>query len=337
MKKNCIKKISFTLVAILLLVNWLAVAAFADDGEYVKWWLSDDQTQITNETENITYNYAFYGVSLRPVTKYIYVYGQYLDYYEDYAYSNVHINLDYPEVIWVESNGQAEFFVTDKGEADLKSFVDGNIGSLMLEDADGMVAHISKSLVAEWDEAIRADRDTEVFDVKDIKPSGRKVEVYYISAVDVNNTVAYNYGAVYRLSSGEYWYINYADLANNYFDADGNFSYRGGSVKMTRISDVSALEDVIFNTQYRSYNYTYEWDKIDRESNDESNENTWMALFWVFYAVCVVIPPIPMIILGFILPFIKKLGKPKYWYSLLAFALLWLIFAIALAILLIIV
>ena len=129
-------------MAILLLVNLLAVVAFADDGEYVKWWLSDDQTQITNETENITYNYAFYGVSLRPVTKYIYVYGQYLDYYEDYAYSNVHINLDYPEVIWVESNGQTEFFVTDKGDADLRSFVDGNIGSLMLEDADGMVAHI---------------------------------------------------------------------------------------------------------------------------------------------------------------------------------------------------
>ena len=120
MKKNCIKKISFTLVAILLLVNLLAVVAFADDGEYVKWWLSDDQTQITNETENITYNYAFYGVSLRPVTKYIYVYGQYLDYDGVYAYSNVHINLDYPEVIWAESNGQTEFFVTDKGEADLK-------------------------------------------------------------------------------------------------------------------------------------------------------------------------------------------------------------------------
>ncbi len=333
MKKNYIQKISFALVAILLLVNLFVVVAFANHEDSVKWWLTDDQLQITNETEGITYSYAFYGVSLRPASKIIYVYSQYLSYYESY----VNINRNYPEVIWLnDDNGNAEIFVTETGYADIKSFVEGNIGSLRLEFGDRMAEDISRDMVAEWDEAIRSDSNTEVFDVRDIKPSGKKVQVYYISAVDVSKTLSYNYGAIYRLSDGEYWYVNYTDLPNNYFDADGNFSYRGGSVRMTRLSDTSDLEGIISNAKYIDNDYIYEWDSFEYEI-DEKETDTWLTLFWAFYTVCVIIPPIPMILLGFILPFIKKLGKPKYWYSLLAFALLWLIFAIALAILLIIV
>ncbi len=335
MKRNFIKKLSVTLVVALLLVNLFVFGVVAaDDGEYVKWWLSDDQTQIVNETENITYNNVFYGKNLRPVSDEIFVYNQYLADDGAYSYDQVHANPDYPEVIWVDGYGYTEIFATDRGAADLKSFVNGNIGSLRLEDRDGLVADISEDLVAEWDAALRSDRNTEIFDVIDIKPNGKKAEVYYIAAVDVNNTLAYNYGAVYRLS-GEYWYVNYADLANNYFDADGNFSYRGGSVKMTRLSDTSELEDVISSTEYRFSEYTYEADGIYYDY--EENSNGWIIVFWIFYAIFIVIPPIPVIILGLILPFIKKLGKPKYWFSLSAFALLWLIFAIALAILLIVI
>ena len=336
MKRNFIKKLSVTLVVALLLVNLFVFGVVAaDDGEYVKWWLSDDQTQIVNETENITYNNVFYGKNLRPVSDEIFVYSQYLTDDGAYYYDQVQANPDYPEVIWVDGYGYTEIFATDRGAADLKSFVNGNIGSLRLEDRDGLVSDISEDLVAEWDAALRSDRNTEVFDVIDIKPNGKKVEVYEIAAVDVTKTLAYSYGAVYRLS-GEYWYVNYADLANNYFDANGSFSYRSGSIKMTRISDTSELGAVISNTRYHYSEYTYEWNEPDYDYY-EDNSDGLMVLFWIFYAIFIVIPPIPVIILGLILPFIKKLGKPKYWFALSAFALLWLIFAIALAILLILV
>ena len=85
-------------------------------------------------------------------------------------------------------------------------------------------------------------------------------------------------------------------------------------------------------SQYKDGNIEYE-----SEPDWETYEPTEfpLAIFWLFYALVGFIIPLPLLALGIILPNIKKLGRPKYWYILAALALLWIVLALFLMIILI--
>ena len=84
-------------------------------------------------------------------------------------------------------------------------------------------------------------------------------------------------------------------------------------------------------SEYRYTDYVYEASEL--ESDVELVEG-YLVLFWIGYAVLGFIFPLPFLVIGLILAFIKKLGKRKYWLAVSGSALLWLAVAIVLAVVL---
>ena len=93
---------------------------------------------------------------------------------------------------------------------------------------------------------------------------GRKIEVmclsgnveYRILAYPENDILEYEYGARYYYDN-DYYFINYSRLDNSYFDADGRFSYRSGSVEALLLDEsaVAELETVTKNTYTFTSNF----------------------------------------------------------------------------------
>ena len=340
MKMNNIRKISLSLALVMIIASLFSISALADNMPYVAWSVSDDLTELKNETIGTEYHLYNTGINVFTEPSNIYVYAgtinedgsvSYGDSY--YGGSSIYQNPDYKDAVWIEGYYVGYYgnniFVTDKGERELEAFLSGDVGSFWLSQSYYYRTHIDANTVADFDKALHDGVNTKSFDVKDIEPSV-KIEVYEIYAMDKSETFTYVYGAIYKLGMGEYWYVNYHELGNQYFDANGDFSYRRGSVTMTKIEDAEAIDSMLGRTLYFYPDYVYENDGSVIEETDDTG--LWIV-FWIAYILCFVLPPIPMIIVGFILPFFKKLGKPKYWFIFVAFALLWLIAALVLAVL----
>ena len=63
--------------------------------------------------------------------------------------------------------------------------------------------------------------------------------------------------------------------------------------------------------------YTYEEDELEAQVIDgEYNETSEKIAFGILYSLVCFVTPLPLFILGLILPHPRKLGKKKYWYSL---------------------
>jgi hypothetical protein len=135
-------------------------------------------------------------------------------------------------------------------------------------------------------------------------------------------------GAVYRLDDGKDYYVHYLSLGNQYFDAEGNFSYRSGSVSLTVLGEDLSRELDKVREQVVPNGYTY------YEYEDSETPLFSETTFWVLYSIMGFVAPVPLFILGLVLSYSKKPGYPKYWRILSVIAALWILFAAILMILL---
>ena len=332
MKMNNIKKISLALALVMIIASLFSISTLADNNPFTVWSLSDAGTELENKSEGIKYQLYNTGINVDAEPFTTYVYADTVNYNDSYYETAVYQNPDYKDAVWVNGYYGYDIFVTAQGKRDLEAFLAGDVGSFWLTDQDIYRTKMNSETVAELDEALHNGVNTQTFEVKNLSPAG-KIEVYEILAMDKNKTFTYVYGAIYKLDVNEYWYVNYYELGNEYFNSDGQFSYRRGSVTMTRIEDSESVNSMIADTRYLYTDYVYENDGNTVEETDGIGH--WVML-WIIYVLCFILPPIPLIIVGFILPFIKKLGKPGYWFIFMAFALLWLIAALMLAVLMIV-
>ena len=330
---NNIRKISLALALVMIIASLFSVSVLADNIPFVGWSLSDTKTELKNDTEGINYHLYDTGVNVNAVPFTIYVYADTVNYNDSYYETSIYQNPDYIDAVWVDGYYGNDIFVTDKGESELEAFLAGDVGSFWMSDQwSSQRGKINSESVEEFDKALHDGVNTAIFEVKNLVPSG-KIEVYEILAMDKSKTFTYVYGAIYKLGADEYWYVNYYELGNEYFDANGDFSYRRGSVTMTKIEDAQAVNFMI--ADMRSFYSDYVYENNGSVAVETDDTGYWVFL-WVVYFVCFLLPPVPLMIVGFILPFIKKLGKPKYWFIFMAFALLWLIAALLLGILMIV-
>ena len=142
------------------------------------------------------------------------------------------------------------------------------------------------------------------------------------------------------MPDGSYYYLCFKDLDNSYFDADGYFSYRSGSVQVYKLDDKSRLsidesianmttkehkkiyEDSVINGHYDIYGNPI--DHTD-DYNISSNRIGAVILFFVITFVLGIIVPVVLLILGLVLANSQKSGKGKCWYALVASAALWIL------------
>lgn len=336
MKNNkALRMLAFSLAALLTLMNLFTLAPLAVNGVATKWSFSEDQEYLTNETDSVKYKYFFNGVAIRPDAQSVFVYNQSLD-YDDFMYTSVYTNPYNPGAVWIDYYDNYEIFVTDEALPSLIDFTEGKTGNYFLEKNTGERAKIDKELVAKLDKNLENGIDVKSFDVRYIKPSGTR-SVYNVIVQDESETFAYTYGAIYSMYDG-LWYVNYMNLDNSFFDANGNFSYyRGGIVQMTKLNQEYDTYIKKCKDNFTPYEVYYDYERVIFEGVDDdifgdASEVTvrsiTVGIFWIVYFLIIVLPAVLILIVCCILPFSKKTGKAKYWLIVAGLAAVWLIAAL---------
>jgi len=161
---------------------------------------------------------------------------------------------------------------------------------------------------------------------------------FEVTAHDRTETRAYQYGSVYKMPDGNYYYLSILELDNSHFDANGYFSYRNGTVELAKLDEIVIKElnlkkeEMIPKENKRVYEelviegiYDINGDHIEKEP-DYSEVN--MTFYWIAFSfIGFVVPCVPTAF-GFILPNTKKCKNNKGWYALAGFGLLWILSAL---------
>ena len=342
MKKNRCVKLFAILLCLLMLLSPTALVASATKPSVppyraASWEMSEDLEYIYCREacyERYYVRGSFYG---DPRTKFQFMNsvnydGEYCQIFGDSAYPHI--------VSVVTSPGYCTIFVDEVGEEILDSFVDGSDVIYYLENLSYEYSKLSDELVASLDAAYDlAGADLVTVDVTDLA----RAEVYEITAHDRLETQARQHGAVYRMSDGFYYYVCYRGLDNSYFDANGYFSYRSGSVGAYPIDIQQRLnvDSAILGMQAKRTKtineagvingyYDLNGDPIedgDGYYGDEGSDVGSIVLFCLTFAVFGVVIPGLLLTFGLIFANSKKPGRSKSWYALSIASAVWMLSA----------
>lgn len=203
----------------------------------------------------------------------------------------------------------------------------------LVRDEFGNTAPFDVSMLWTLDEQASMGVDNVTMDVRDLKYA----ELYEIvrcmgGAVQTEAVCAGIY-----VMDGAYYYLNYEQLGNQHFDADGNFSYRSGTVALTDAetyregieTQLAPLLDPPFEEMYDDYSIT------GIGGADFSTVET--VLLWVGCILLGLVAPLPFLIIGLVVSGSEKLGRPGYWRVLSYIALVWMAAAAAVMLLMLLV
>lgn len=330
MKMNWKIRAFLMALSIVLLLPLLSLSVFADEDEdgFVEWELSEDE--LTLEGNGKVYS-AYNPIGTIPFyseSKQIYVYENEVTFSDNGPLGRGTSEVCAPdadsEFVWVRVQGGSYIFATATGARQLNSFLSGKSDNYFLRTDSYSSAKLEKETVDAMEKARKASGGKKTVNVTDLQAR----HVFDVVVFDDTQTFVYDMGAIYELSDGKYYYLHFLSLGNQYFDANGNFSYRSGSVELTALSD-SIAEELDLVAEDIVYTETvYVWE------NDEGALISASA-FWVFYVLIGILLPIAPLVVGLILPRSKKKGYPKYWYILSIISAIWIFLAILLMILLI--
>lgn len=320
MKRNTVlsKKICVLTVLVLLLAQLLSVFAFAETKQFISWTLSSDCAVIEGNGRTYT-KYEHADVVIDAADVYQYAGSICPSSGETYKlYSPAHDS----ELIWVQKTDKVEIYATAKGREQIELFLRGEGEIFRISNGRKQKSVIDASAVL----LMNGSTDTREVDVREL----RDAECYEILAYDATDTLSYKYGAVFSYG-GEYLFVRYSELSNNCFDADGNFSFRSGTVSM-RVLDREPVEKVKLaseNMSYRTATHHY-------ENISDATPAIPKAFFWLCCLFVGFVLPLPLLGLGLIMPRFRSLSRPRAWYSLAVLALLWIVLSAALIVLLLI-
>ncbi len=331
MKRN--RKICLLISLVLLLTVILAPVAYAEDAdaqtvELVEWEMFHNDTipYLLGEGKRYEPYQGSRDFYLDPKTAYCYENTVEVDEYGSLVEGDILAPSKGAEFVWIETNYQNHIYATSKGKAALDSFLAGNLVKYTLE-IDGMNAELSGVDVNKLDYAATQASGAVTVEVRSLENQ----EMYEIITRDTTYTFAYVHGAIYYIDN-QYYYVNYETLGNHYFDADGNFSYRKGTVVLTKLDTANTLIIDKAKESLESYytEYTYEYELV---INDEAIMMVLAIAFWVIYAAIGLIPSVVLILLGVIMTIIfRKKHGGKRWLIFALLGVLWFIAALALGI-----
>ena len=179
----------------------------------------------------------------------------------------------------------------------------------IIRDEFGLETIFDVSLLESLDELASSGTESFPIDVRDLADA----ECYEI--VIYHNFEETIHGAIY-IMDGAYYYLNYVDLGNQHFDADGYFSYRSGEVMLTRAETYRGGIENALAPLFKEY-------MPGTVEGTAYGEETFMIAFWIAFVLLGFMAPIPFFVLGLLLSRSEKLGYPKYWMILSYIAAAW--------------
>ena len=335
MKRVNVKRYLALLLCVFMLIP-LSVIAVAADEEYIpiKWKMDPNVEYLYGDEkryDRYVVNGAFYNDA------------SFTFYFSNTATYNgkectVYGDSAYPHIVSVKKgDGYSFVFVDDTGKKILDDFVAGKDCIYYLEDFGKTYTVIEKSLVNLLDREYNnySSINTVRMDAWMLKDG----EAFEITSHDATETKAYQYGAIFKMPDGKFYYLPFKDLDNSHFDADGYFSYRSGEVKLIKLDgdSLTRVKSALSSMETRQKTNVYEtfvikgvYDVYGEKIEDdydfgETSDVGTEILFWVsFIFVGFIVPIIPLAI-GLIFPRLKSLGKNRYWYIVAGFAAMWLL------------
>ena len=310
MKMNQWRILSLALVC-MLLVAVLSVPALADE-EASPWYFRDEETLMHGGTEYTLYEpYSPLGQTGTVV----YYYSQGLG-----DYRTVYVNS--PDAVYARVDGY--LYATAEGIRALERLQEGEASQYFLYDASAPSCRVK--LEMDLSGGFMKNGEMVILDVRDLENKIR----YSLRGAEIYGYYGCTYGEVYYLN-GEYYYIHYLDLGNQYFDSDGYFSYRKGEVEAYRLSKntVYKLLELVSDMDFISTEYVL-LDGIDTDELAGDIFNSERGAFVVGMVVFGILLPLPLLIVGLAFPRSHRKGYPKYWYILAGVAALWMALSILL-------
>ena len=304
MSKN-IKILSVFLIIAMLLSCLFVPAMASEEGNATVEKAYDWEYDLDNDVlKNSDREYQKYtlpiGYSMYSKDS-VYVYKN--NYVNNFA--NLHSYERNGEIVW--ENSTTVVYATNTGKGYIEDLIAGNYSSFSLHKNYSSF-DISSSDVQALDEALTSGEKVSL-DVTELSRSGE----YQIRAYDYSGCIYYVYGAIHEYS-GEYYYINYDVLPNNYFDSDGDFSFRRGEVSAVKLSGTlldgfnEAVEEMISGRLL-----IYESEEVKGSSLLSSKAMAYIRFFLIFSIVGYALP----IFVGIISFRRARKTVPehmKYWY-----------------------
>ena len=344
MKKLNFKKLFCIIFSALMLCQGFALCTFAEESEgevieMLQWTASIDGNTISDGTRTFKFycSGGTYGnTEIIEASAEIFHYENPVEITDpDTGLTRCNIyskTKDFP-IIWLTFSYETRYYATEEGARLLDAFFNrenciyrlyGDYTAPDEEYSENRYFTIGEELVQKMNSMVA----TEEMDVRALV----SVPNYYLRYYDSTDTFYLKQGILFALPDG-YYYANFENLENYHFDASGNFSFRKGTVFLAKL-DSETASGIAYALEtpdeWRESKYTYE-----RDLNNTDSELP-PIIFWFFYVIFVLVLPVPGLVVGLILPHIKKLGKPKYWYSLSIIHGLWILFGLILAIVLLI-
>ena len=339
MKKNLTKRIALALALILIAISAFALSSCTSydlpEGA-VDWTLSEDFKTLTNETDGTVYKSCEPWPFVYALVGDVYVYCDRVTWNLSESYSpefGVYRLINSKDFVWLESGETRYYFATDEGEEQIDALKNGKIGSYRLREENSdyyYVQKVDKSVISNADFKLRKGVDVENINVALLDNH----KAYYIEAFDELNQIYYNHAAVFTRDDREFIYVNLDSIDQQVINEYGRINYDMlCEIEIVRLDsdDNWSIRSCILEGKECTYSmYEYEIDELSEYGNDDIYDVLVVCsliIFWLSVVVVGFILPLPFIALGFSLAFIKKLGRPKYWISVSAFALLWMLFA----------
>ena len=229
-----------------------------------------------------------------------------------------------PEILMMYDSDS--MYVTEAGRVSLEALQNGNAVTYRLKTGTSRYDG-SSPLDASFVKELQNGTEKKSFDVRAL----RDKIVGNVIGYDGTDAYACNYGGVYVVSD-EYYYIHYMTLGNQYFDADGEFSYRSGTVEAIKLTDEQAqhVATLLSHVEYKGFDIVYESD----QDLGETHEDGAIVLFVFFMILVGFVAPLPLLIVSICMARSAKRGHPTYWYGLTAVSAAWMVVTLILLIVL---
>ena len=298
MRKHSILK---TIVVILvLLVAVLLSGCTTEDYLYSEFSFGETEEilKVTSPDGSTVNEYVYAGSAyggLLHGEKFIY---ERFVYFENGGGGMVYSALDNDNVLYVQVDAEIYCYVKAGDETALtqmRAFLDGEDDSLAFAD----LLRFQESILTRAEaEAFFADASTENMTSVDVQTLKGKL-LYDIITYDENRVLALKRGAIFAVNGG-YLLIDYDKLDNTAFDADGNFSYRKGTVEAEHIRGDKLT---LFNTLQNRRQYLVETSQYEEglyvgpEKKEITLENSRTSVVSLLVVIGLLVPLAPMIYL----------------------------------------
>lgn len=301
-----IKALSLVLFAVLLF-SLFTVGAYAEEGEAYSWDMTTDEGTVWNEDrEYYRYDVPFgYTVDFNPN----YYFADEIEYSVLFSYNIMSYARD-GEIIAIYDVDIYDYYyyATEEGKASIDALVGGNYTTARIYDG-GYAAVIDKTVVDSLDK-LNTGVEVDVSELADL-------DCYQIRTYDSTGAVYYVYGALYEYQ-GKMYYLNYDRLSNEYFDANGEFSYRRGSVTVYQVNDTAVFGKILDAEDNMSW-FT-EGSEFEDDSAflvdfgfDVDGRIVSLVIFWFLFAALGLALPLWPLFKGLENARSDKHGKKKYW------------------------